>query len=154
MTDRIEAISTLLEEAGALLEPAVIAFDPEDGTWTVGFENGGAIAIVCAKALDELVFIVPLGSVPPEAAAQVYEWLLRASYLWQETGGVQAAIDDRGDAVLIYRRARSGLDAGRLAGLLANLHAQRDAWQAIIRAPEGTRSTMSPPGAPPGGIRV
>lgn len=150
MTNRTEEISTLLEDAGALLEPAVIALVPDDGTWTVGFDDESVVAIVAAEALDELVFIVGLGTVPADAAAQVHEWLLRASYLWQETGGVQAAIDDRGEAVLIYRRARSGLDAGRLAGLLANLRAQRTAWRALMQSPENEATSISLPT----GIRV
>jgi len=130
--DDIEATTKLLEEVGPLLDPLVIGFDPEDGSWTVTVDEETAIAIALDPASGMLVFILELGAVDDAVAERAHEILLRFSYLWRDTGGLQAALDDEGRPVLIYRRPLAGLDATRLRALLANLAEQRAPWRAVI----------------------
>ena len=130
--DNIEATTKLLQEVGPLLEPLAITFDPEDGSWNVAVDEDTVIGIALDEASGMLVFVLELGPVEDAAAERAHEILLRFSFLWRDTGGIQAALDDEGTPVLIYRRPLAGLDTPRLRALLANLAAQREPWMTVI----------------------
>lgn len=150
--DDIAATTELLKEVGPLLEPLAIGFDPEDGSWTVAVDEETSIAIALDQPSGMLVFILELGAIDDAAAERAHEILLRFSYLWRDTGGLQAALDDEGRPVLIYRRSLAGLDAPRLRALLANLAEQRALWGEVIA--EGPVPETSMEQGVPGFIRV
>jgi len=130
--DSIEVTTNLLQEVGPLLDPLAISFDPEDGSWTVAIDEDRVMGIALDEASGMRVFLLGLGTVEEVAAERAHEILLRFSYLWRDTGGIQAALDDEGTPVLIYRRPLAGLDAPKLNSLLANLAAQRGPWMTVI----------------------
>jgi len=94
--DSIEVTTNLLQEVGPLLDPLAISFDPEDGSWTVAIDEDTVIGIALDEASGMLVFLLELGTVEDVAAERAHEILLRFSYLWRDTGGIQAALDPAG----------------------------------------------------------
>jgi len=133
--DSIEVTTRLLQDVGPLLDPLAISFDPEDGSWNVAVDEDTLIGIAFDDASASLVFLLELGMVDDAAAERAHEILLRFSYLWRDTGGIQAALDDEGTPVLIYRRPLAGLDAPKMTTLLRNLAAQREPWMTVISTP-------------------
>ena len=108
---------------------------------------------------EQFVFLLDLGPIPAERQHKVYELLLRFSYLWRDSGGLHMAMNDAGNAVLMFKYPLLGLNVTRLHTLLGNLlnHARR--WRELIQHPPQTDEdeTERPTAVdlPPfGGIRV
>ncbi len=148
------AVTKLLEEVGPLLDPAAISYAPDDQSWTVSIDAETLILLAFDEGGGALEFVTPLGAVPDASAERAHEILLRFSYLWRETGGLYAALDDNGDAALLYRRPLAGLDGTQLNNLLGNLAQQRAVWADVLRTPPEDIESVVPDVPPFGGIRV
>ena len=130
-----------------------LVHDPADESWTADLAPDARVTAALDTRTGLVTFAIALPRPDPGAAADLHEHLLRFAYLWRETGGLTAALDDTGAPVLMFRCAAAGLDAPALAGVLAALAAQRRAWAALIR--NRTAGTPDPRLAMPlGGIRV
>lgn len=131
MSNRAHA-ERLFEELGPLLEPVAIAYDEEEAHWAVIIDETSQIDIVYDEGAERFIFALDLGPVPEEAADVVHELLLRFSFVWRETGGLHAALDDEGHAVLMYKHAVQDLDVQTLQGLLGGLDTHRQCWAPLI----------------------
>ena len=149
----IEQANELFEELGANAQLASIIFDPEDRSWTIAVDAETQVSAVLNDRLETLTFALGLGPLKESRAAQVHAFLLRFSYLWRETGGLFAALDDKGEPVLMFRCALNGLTPQALHALLRGLADQREAWAELM---ERDSLDLDDPQAymPRGGIRV
>lgn len=150
-----ETAERLLEELGPILDPEAILKLAEPGLWSVVVRDDIQIDVSFEEADETFLFKAPLGGVPQDRAKGVYEMLLRFSFLVRETGGLHAALDGDGEAVLIYRHPASDLEVSRLALLLNNLADSVAAWSDAIAGAGQDDHDRSPPAIDPAaGIRV
>ena len=122
----------LFNELGPLLEPLIITYDADEAHWVVVIDETNRIDIVYDEANERFVFALDLGDVPDEAAGTVHELLLRFSFVWDQTGGLHAALDDEGRAVLMYKHPARDLDVQTLQALLRGLHTHGQYWAGLI----------------------
>lgn len=125
-------VERLFEELGPLLEPLAVAYDQEEAHWAVVIDETNQIDIVYDEDTECFVFALDLGAVPDETAESVHELLLRFSFVWRQTGGLHAALDGEGHAVLMYKHAVQGLDVQTLQALLDSLHTHSQYWAELI----------------------
>ena len=149
-------VERLFLELGPLLEPLAIAYDEDEAHWAVVIDETSQIDVVYDEGTECFVFALDLGAVPEEAAEPVHELLLRFSFVWRQTGGLHAALDGDGRAVLMYKHAVQGLDVQALQALLGNLHTHRQHWANLIAdaGNDGVSSEAPETAAPFGSIRV
>ena len=150
---------TLMRELGPLFAPEQIIYYPQHASWQVVVDADIQIDISHDAEHEQFVFLLDLGPIPAERQHKVYELLLRFSYLWRDSGGLHMAMNDAGNAVLMFKYPLLGLNVTRLHTLLGNLlnHARR--WRELIQHPPQTDEdeTERPTAVdlPPfGGIRV
>ncbi len=123
----------LMQELGPVLNPEAILKIGEAGyCWSVVVRDDVRIDVSFEEINETFVFLAMLGAVPEDAAKDVYELLLRFSFLVRENGGLHAALDAEGEAVLAYRCPAGDLDVSRLAALLGNLATYVEAWSKTI----------------------
>ena len=127
-----EHAEKLFGELGPLLEPVAIVYDEEEAHWAVMIDGDQQIDVVYDEQVERFVFAMDLGAVPEESAETIHELLLRFSFVWRQTGGLHAALDDEGHAVLMYKHAVQGLDVQTLQGLLGGLHTHLEYWCDLI----------------------
>lgn len=157
MTTDMATAERLFDELGPILDPIAVAHDADQALWSLLIDEDVSIDVAFDEQDGELVFALDLGEVAEETAADVYELLLRFSFVWRETGGLYAALDGEGHAVLMYRRSLQGLDVQRLQAMLSNLHDYRNLWSALIadiHADDDGEAVEPEPLVPPGGLRV
>ncbi len=155
MSDKATA-EKLFQELGPLLDPAAIVYDDAAAQWAVVIDDRTRIDVGFDETAGQFVFALDLGQVPDRSADTVHELLLRFSFLWRETGGLTAALDAEGRAVLMYRHAVQDLELQRLHTLLQNLVHHRRIWADLIARSEteaiDAAAAESP--APFGAIKV
>lgn len=150
-----EHAEKLFEELGPLLDPLAVAYDEDEAHWAVMIDEDHQIDIVYDDQVERFVFAIDLGAVPDEAAETVHELLLRFSFVWRQTGGLHAALDDEGHAILMYKHALQGLDVQTLQGLIGGLHAHHQYWATLVTDAGGGDDFSEAPEitAPLGSIR-
>jgi hypothetical protein len=149
-------VNTLFAELGPLFDPAAILHDEETATWAVLLDEDTHIDISYDEESEQLVFALGLGPIPPEIADQIYELLLRFSFIWQENGGLHAGLDADGEAHLMFKYPLAGLDAQRLNNLLENLGQYCRIWADLIDRTEAGEIDPNEdlPPFPPDALRV
>lgn len=150
-----ETAQAMIEELGPLLGAEAVAAFPEERTWSVMLPSGARFDVALDDDDEIMVFALDIGAVPKPAAARVHDMLLRLSFLWRESGGVAAALDDTGAAALLLRRRLAALDPTAIARLMKQLADYADRWAEILEEAETWPDEQDPPAPPPFvGVRV
>ncbi|MEM1385247.1 MAG: type III secretion system chaperone [Pseudomonadota bacterium] len=148
------AVTLLFGELGTLLEPEAIIQDPEGDSWSIALVDGVTVDVSLDEERRMLVFVVDLGPPPQGRIAEVQDVLLRFGFLWRESGGIYAAIDDAGAAVLMQQAPLAGLDLPSLQRLIGRFSAHREAWSAMLDTVDQDPSESDEPGPPARGALV
>lgn len=149
----IENANKLFAEIGSHAPVTSVVFNEKAISWIFRLEGDIDVTAAFEDTTGLISFAMPLGPVPGANAAEVHRLLLRFSFLWRETGGLFAALDETEAPVMLYRCSLANLDTGVLAALLNGLMRQRDAWSQIIAQDDAPVESIAS-FMPQGGIRV
>lgn len=140
----------LLEELAEVLDPVAILADAEEDAWAIQLDDETIVELVLDPERRVVVFSADLGPLPEAGAAAASDLLLRFAYLWQQTGGVRAALDEDGDAVLVTEAGLAGLDLPQLQNILGRLLRHRRSWAEVLDGLAEGSDTAEPdePGLP------
>ncbi|MDB5823642.1 MAG: hypothetical protein JWR21_2346 [Herminiimonas sp.] len=135
-----ESIQLLMQEIG----PATLEIDAvmqsEEGSWAVQFDDETVVQIEWADEPSRLVLSSALGQARPEMRLPVYETLLSYNLLWQDTGGVKAALAGPGGEVsLLYEMfADTELSLSDLRTVLLNFMQLTQLWASYVKSDAST----------------
>lgn len=105
----------------------------EDDAAALPFGDGMLLHVQYRDKIPEVDFTVPLGSVPREKRAYVFEQLLEANFYWIGTRGATLAYHaDMEQVVLQYQEGTAHLTAERLQGVLEGFLAVAIEWKAKL----------------------
>jgi hypothetical protein len=155
----IEHLQALLQEAGPLLDPQGISWFEEENAWAIAMDEHTQIDLFHDAERGRLICVCDLGPVPAERRPKVHELLLRLNYLWQDHGGLRAAIDDAHSAALLSDWSLQDLDATALQQYLGAFAAAAADWRELVQtAPSAEPAASESAGfgntMPPSGIRA
>jgi hypothetical protein len=119
-----------------------------DTTWMVGLEGDQVITATLDEAGDRIGLVAGLGTPKRTGREAVLEGLLTYSALWQETGGVRAALSATGEAVLIVELTLSSLSQHRLHRAIENFTVKAQVLSEFVAGAD------TPPTDPAAMIRV
>jgi len=97
------------------------------------FGDGMILHVQYRESIPEVVFTVPLGSVPQEKKAFVYERLLEANFYWIGGKGATLAYNaDLEQVVLQYPEGLAHLTKERLQNVLEGFLAVATEWKSTL----------------------
>jgi len=137
MTNDPAALQDLMAQAGPVLDLARVTAYEGEHAWSLVFDDeyGSSIDAEWDSAAERLVLTASVATVPESARLRAYELLLQYNYLWNEHGGVRAALaDPAGDVALLFDLPLTGLDLPRLCEVLTNLHAVAGGCRSVLGA--------------------
>lgn len=129
----IETFHGLLRGLGTDLDLAEIL--AEDGlSCSFLFDGDLAVNIGYIADSDSLLIFSSLGAIETGREADIHAEMLKANYLFADTGGGSLGIEpDSGGAALSYRRALEGLDQDMFENLVAQFAEAGTAWMERIK---------------------
>jgi hypothetical protein len=135
-----ESIQLLMQEIGPATPEIDAVMQSEEGSWAVQFEDETVVQIEWADEPSRLVLSSALGQARPEMRLPVYETLLSYNLLWQDTGGVKAALAGPGGEVsLLYELfADTALSLGDLRTVLLNFMQLTQLWAPYVKSDAST----------------
>lgn len=131
-----ESIQLLMQEIGPDMPEIDAVMQSEENSWAIQFDDETVVQIEWADEPSRLVLSSALGQVNPEMRLPVYETLLSYNLLWQDTGGVKAALAGPGGEVsLLYELfADTSLSLGDLRTVLLNFMQLTQLWTAYVKS--------------------
>lgn len=106
----------------------------EDGTFTLLIGDQPPMFLQIGEESDEVLLFAPLGSLPPEQAAQGSTALLQANHFWVETGGFTLSmVPSTLNVMLVARRPIQQPDAAEaLFDLVDRFAGAAAVWRARV----------------------
>lgn len=131
----IETFHGLLKGLGTDIDLSEIL--SEDGlSCAFAFDGGVTVNIGYIQDSDSLLVFSNLGAVEAGRQADIHAEMLKANYLFADTGGGSLGIEpESGDVALNYRRALDGLDQPQFEALIEQFAEVGAAWMDKITAP-------------------
>jgi hypothetical protein len=130
-----EAIQLLMQEIGPGTPEIDAVMQIEEGSWVIQFEDEAVVQIEWADEPSRLVLSSTLGQVDPEMRLPVYETLLSYNLLWQDTGGVKAALaGPDGEVSLLFELFADALPLADLRTVLLNFTHLTRLWGAYVKS--------------------
>jgi hypothetical protein len=110
---------------------------------------------------NRLMLYSPLGEIPASGCEALYETLLEANFLGQQTGGATLGLQREDNAVVLHQAVSlAGVTSVQFQGLLETFVDAAETWMGKLAGVEGTPGSAtrsadpSSPYQPPLGIRV
>lgn len=101
-----------------------------DSSAALPFGEGMLLCVHYRAEIPEVDFTVPLGSVPPQKKAAVYERLLSANFYWVGTHGATLSYqDDLDEVILQFREDTANLTPVRLQRVLEGFLSVAIEWK-------------------------
>lgn len=148
-------IHNLMAEIGEQLDADQVTEFPDEGFWYVALDDDAEVGVHYDEALDRIVLTHGLGRPAEGARLTMYDTLLAYNAQWHETGGIRMGLDEPGgDVVMIADLTATGLNAGDLAAVLADLVDKGRTWRELLTGPGDAASAAAPHPGEPGAIRV
>jgi hypothetical protein len=140
-----ESIQLLMQEIGPATPEIDAVMQSEERSWAIQFDDETVVQVEWADEPSRLVLSSALGQVNPEMRLPVYETLLSYNLLWQDTGGVKAALAGPGGEVsLLYELfADTLLSLGDLRTVLLNFMQLTQLWTAYVKSDASAPVNMS-----------
>ena len=102
----------------------------DDNSAALPFGEGMLLHVHYRAEIPEVDFTVPLGSVPKERKASVYEQLLSANFYWADTHGATLSYQgDLEEVIIQFREDTANLTPERLQGVLEGFLAVAIEWK-------------------------
>lgn len=131
----IDKVRQLLADAAKASPKIETVLEAEDGRFEIDLSDDRTILAEFDARWGRLTLQTEIGLVPESRRLEVYEVLLGYNALWQETGGVTAALAGPDEPVLLMIAIFVfGFDADQIADLVANFAAKADVWQTFVTA--------------------
>ena len=132
MTDDKELVQKMFDEVTGRTGIPRIDLSEADSA-ALPFGEGMLLHVQYRKAIPEVVFTVPLGTVPQEKRAQVFERLLEANFYWIGTRGATLSYHaDIEQVVLQYQEVVTHLTPDRLQSVLEGFLAVAIEWKETL----------------------
>lgn len=149
----IENANKLFSEISSDAPVKSVVFNEKDVSWVFRLEGDGEVTAAYEARSGLITFAAKLGEAAGSNASKIHRMLLQFSFLWRETGGFYAALDERETPMMMFSCNLSSLEPGTLGGLLNGFNRQQAAWSEIISRDD---TSVGDFGAfmPSGGIRV
>lgn len=126
------AAQALADGLGRSLGLDGLAFDADDGTFTLELDDRTLVSIAVDRGGDALTLYAPV-TATPLAEPHLVRRALEANFLWRRTGGATLAIEPgSGQLVLHARLQLSGLQVPAFARALEGFAEQVASWSAEL----------------------
>lgn len=132
MTNDKETLQQMFDEISARSGTPKIDLSENDSA-ALPFGDGMLLHVQYRANIPEVVFTVPLGTVPPERRAHVFGRLLEANFYWIGTRGATLSYHaDLEQVVLQYQEGTTRLTAERLQSVLEGFLSVAIEWKATL----------------------
>ncbi len=132
MTDDKELVQKMFDEVTGRTGIPRIDLSEADSA-ALPFGDGMLLHVQYRKEIPEVVFTVPLGTVPQEKRAQVFERLLEANFYWIGTRGATLSYHaDIEQVVLQYQEGVTHLSPDRLQSVMEGFLAVAIEWKGTL----------------------
>lgn len=129
MENKIEMVQKLFDEVSARTGMPRVDFT-RDNSAALPFGEGMLLYLHFREEIPEIDFTVPLGGVPRNKRAAVYESLLAANFYWVGANGATLSYNDSLEEVIIqFREDTTHLTPERLQGVLEGFLAVSIKWR-------------------------
>ena len=130
-------VDYLIKELGDAMELPDPAFD-EDGFVCILTEDGIALNIDHYEDQECLVMYTTVGEIPEEHRLALYDEMLKANFMWQDTFGATLCVSPTGEHALLMISIPTGdLDLPQLVNIYNNIGRLTWAWSDRFRAITG-----------------
>ena len=134
MTDNKEFVQRMFDEISEREGMPRVDLS-EDDSAALPFGEEMLLLVQYRGEIPEIDFTVPIGSVPEERKADVYERLLASNFYWIETCGATLAYQgDIDQVVLQFQEPVQTLTAERLQSVLEGFLAVATRWKESLEA--------------------
>jgi len=114
----------------------LIAFDEENKTWTIGFDDDSAMLVEWDGIPERFMIQALLGVPPEEGTLRVYRAVLFYNGLWREHGGTRIGLADTdGELMLMVEVPAEELSLEQLQRVLLNVRSVAGIWSRFVVDP-------------------
>ena len=132
-----ENVERLIAELGEAMEVPDLALD-EDGFVCLYGEDGVVLNIDHYEDQDCLVMYTTVGEIPEEHRLALYDEMLKANFMWQDTLGATLCVSPTGEHALLMISITTGdLDLPQFLNVYNTIGRLTWAWSDRIRAITG-----------------
>ncbi len=142
--NNLQQIAQLMEEAGPLIDGLEAAAQTAENRWDLRFDDGEVILPLGGEQTSMLTFVCRIGPLPEENQAAVHEALLRYNALWEQSAGVNMALDEGGELLQILH-VFVELDVTLLTAAVEDLRAKTRAWREALPEIAGRAAAADEP---------
>jgi len=130
-------LATLFETLGPRTDTVDwVAFDDEDGAWTVVFDDGTAVLLEWDEPLERLVVQSLLGRPADHARDAVHQAVLAYNAMWRRNAGARIGmVDTDGELALFLDVPVRALSLEQLQRVLAAVQSVATAWARCVADP-------------------
>ena len=129
----LETMQNLMKEIGPLTDEILSIGLRGENQWEVVLEDEILMVIDYAEEAHKLTFSLNVGTPPEGDRMALYEALLTQNALWQETGGMHAALEGPGgDVLMVFDLFALELDVSELSTVIGRLIQKQTAWREAI----------------------
>lgn len=128
-----EHVHNLMLEIGPALELMEVTEFDEENLWVLVRDEATVIEVDYDDVQKRIMLSTEIGQPDEARRKNIYEMLLQANYLWQETGGLRIGLDGPGgNVVQMFGASVTDLHLGQLKTILTNFIDSAKAWHEII----------------------